>query len=420
MGVLTTIGDGFKDAFLMAWEVWWALVLGFAISGMVQAWVPRERIERALGGSGARPVAVATGLGAASSSCSYAAIAIAKSLFQKGASASTALAFQFASTNLVWELGLVLWVLIGWQFTLAEYIGGLVMIALMVVLLRAFVSPRLEAQAREHAQQADSGHQHHTAGERVRWRRRLTSTSAWSDVAHNFRGDWQMLYKEITAGFLLAGFIAQLGNGFFNDLFLKGSPALVQAVWGALIGPAIAVLSFVCSIGNVPLAAVLWSGGISFAGVMAFIFADLIVLPIIAIYRKYYGTRYALRIVALMFVTMVLAALIIAGLFSAAQLIPTGPRPSRGDIFGTITVNYKLLLNVLGLVVFGAFFWLTSRRGVTDPVCGMKVDQAKAIRKDFGTETFYFCSEHCLHAFETNPETEPLSVIPQTEQEALR
>jgi uncharacterized protein len=403
MGVLATIGNGFKDAFLMAWEVWWALVLGFAISAVVQAWVPRGQIERALGGSGARPVAVATGLGAASSSCSYAAIAIAKSLFQKGASASTALAFQFASTNLVWELGLVLWVLIGWQFTLAEYVGGLVMIVLMALLLRVFVSPRLEAQAREHARQADTGHQHHMAGERMSWRQRLTSTSAWSDVAHNFRGDWQMLYKEIAIGFLLAGFIAQLGNGFFNALFLKSSPALVQTVWGAFIGPVIAVLSFVCSVGNVPLAAVLWSGGISFAGVMAFIFADLIVLPIIAIYRKYYGTRYTLRIVGLMFVTMVAAALIVDGLFSAVGLIPTGPRPSHGDIFGTIAVNYKLLLNVLGLVVFGAFFWLTARRGVADPVCGMKVDKAKAIGKDFGTETYYFCSEHCLHAFETTP-----------------
>ncbi len=403
MDVLEVIWHGLRDSFLMAWEVWWALVLGFAISAIVQAWVPRERIEHALSGDGAGPLARATGLGAASSSCSYAAIAIAKSLFQKGASASSALAFQFASTNLVWELGLVLWVLIGWQFTLAEYLGGLVMIVLMAVLLRVFVSPRLEQQAREHAQQADTGHQHHMAGEQMSWRERLTSASGWSDVAHNFRGDWQMLYKEITVGFLLAGFIAQLGNGFFNGLFLKGSPALVQVVWGALIGPVIAMLSFVCSVGNVPLAAVLWSGGISFAGVMAFIFADLIVLPIIAIYRKYYGTSYALRIVALMFVTMVLAALIVNGLFSLAGLIPTGPRPSRGDIFGTIAVNYKLLLNVLGLVIFAALFWLTARRGVTDPVCGMKVDKAKAIRKDFGAESFYFCSEHCLHAFQVSP-----------------
>jgi uncharacterized membrane protein YraQ (UPF0718 family)/YHS domain-containing protein len=402
--VLEVLWHGLKDSFLMAWEVWWALVFGFAISGIVQTWVPRERIENALSGSGPKPVALATGLGAASSSCSYAAIAIAKSLFQKGASATTALAFQFASTNLVWELGLVLWVLIGWQFTLAEYIGGLVMIGLMAVLLRVFVSPRLEAEAREHAQEADSGHQHHPAGERLSWRQRLTSMSAWSDVAHNFRGDWQMLYKEVTIGFLLAGFIAQLGNDFFNSLFLRDTGGVLGAIENVMVGPIIAVLSFVCSVGNVPLAAVLWSGGISFAGVLAFLFADLIVLPIIAIYRKYYGTRFALRIVALMFVTMVIAALVVDGLFNGLGLIPTGPRPSRGDIFGTITVNYKLFLNVLGLVVFAAFFWLTARRGVTDPMCGMKVDRAKAIRMDFGGETFYFCSEHCLHAFEIDPD----------------
>lgn len=210
-GVLEVVWHGLRDA----WEVWWALVLGFAISAIVQAWVPRDRIESLMSGSGPRPIAWATGLGAASSSCSYAAIAIGKSLFQKGASAASALAFQFASTNLVWELGLVLWVLIGWQFTLAEYVGGIVMIVLMTVLLRLFVSRRLEADARERAQQADTGHQHHTASEELSWRERLTSARAWSDVAHNFRGDWQMLWKEIAIGFLLAGYVAQLGNGFF-------------------------------------------------------------------------------------------------------------------------------------------------------------------------------------------------------------
>src|SRR5437667_7827625 len=173
--IVSKIGDGLWNAFLMAWEVWWALVLGFAISAIVQAWVPRQRIEGALSGAGPAPIAKATGLGAASSSCSYAAIAIAKSLFQKGASAASALAFQFASTNLVWELGVVLWVLIGWQFTLAEYVGGLVMIVLMTVALRVFVSRRVEQEAREHAQAADTGHQHHTAGERLGWRARLTS-----------------------------------------------------------------------------------------------------------------------------------------------------------------------------------------------------------------------------------------------------
>ncbi len=400
--VLTTVGDGFKDAFLMAWEVWWALVLGFAISAIVQAWVPRERIQNALGGSGFRPVAVATGLGAASSSCSYAAIAIAKSLFQKGASAASALAFQFSSTNLVIELGIVMWVLIGWQFTLAEFIGGLVLIAIMTVLLRLFVSKRLEEQAREHAQEADSGHQHHSAGEHMTIRQRLTSASAWSDVAHNFRNDWSMVWKEVLIGFLLAGFIGQLPNSFFNALFIEHAPAGLKLIENAIVGPIIAILSFVCSVGNVPLAAVLWSGGISFAGVIAFIFADLIVVPIVLIYRKYYGNAYAFRIVALMFVTMVAAALIVDGLFGGAGLIPHA-RPTRADIFSSIKIDYKLFTNIVGVAVFVVLFALTVRRGVTDPVCGMKVDKAKAIRMDFGEDAFYFCSDHCLHAFEANP-----------------
>jgi uncharacterized membrane protein YraQ (UPF0718 family)/YHS domain-containing protein len=404
-GVLSTIGEGFKQSFLMAYEVWWALVLGFAISAIVQAWVPRHRIENALSGSGVTPVAKATGLGAASSSCSYAAIAIAKSLFQKGASAVSILAFQFASTNLVWELGLVLWVLIGWQFTLGEYVGGIVMIVMMAAALRLFVSPRLEESARRYAQEADTGHQHHSAGseEGMSWRRRLTSPDSWSDVAHNFRGDWQMLWKEITIGFLLAGFIGLLGDDFFNGLFLKDAPPLVVTIENVIVGPLIAVLSFVCSVGNIPLAAVLWSGGISFAGVMAFIFADLIVLPIIAAYRKYYGWPFAWRITVLMFVTMVGAALIVDGLFSGLNLIPTGARPTRNDIFGSVELDYKLVLNVVALAIFAALFWLTMRRGVTDPVCGMKVDREKAVRKDVAGETFYFCSEHCLHAFEADP-----------------
>ena len=395
--VLPTIANGLKDALLMAWTVWWALVLGFAISAIVQAWVPRERIQRALGGSGARPVAIATGLGAASSSCSYAAIAIAKSLFQKGSSAASALAFQFASTNLVIELGIVMWILLGWQFTLAQFLGGLILIAVMSVLLRMFVSKRVEESARGHAQQADTGHQHHTAGEHMSIRERLTSVSAWSDVAHNFRNDWTMLYKEIALGFLLAGFVGQLPNSFFNSLFIIHAPAAVKLIENALVGPLIAVLSFVCSVGNVPLAAVLWSGGIGFAGVISFIFADLIVLPIVLIYRKYYGTRFAMRIVALMLVTIVIAALIVDGLFSAAGLIPH-VRPTRADIFSSVKVDYKLFTNILGVAIFVALFALTVRRGATDPVCGMKVDKNKAIRMQAQGKTLYFCSDHCATA----------------------
>jgi uncharacterized membrane protein YraQ (UPF0718 family)/YHS domain-containing protein len=300
----------------------------------------------------------------------------------------------------VWELGLVLWVLIGWQFTLAEYVGGIVMIVLMTLLLRLFVNRRLEQEARERAVNADTGHQHHMASEELSWRERLTTTRAWSDVAHNFRGDWQMLWKEIATGFLLAGFIAQFTNGFFEKLFITSAPAPLPTIENVIVGPIIAVISFVCSVGNVPLAAVLWSGGISFAGVLAFLFADLIVVPILLIYRKYYGARFTVRITALMFVTMVIAALIVDAIFSALGLIPSGPRPTRADIFSSIHVNYKLALNVLGLAIFAVLFWLTARRGATDPVCGMKVDRDKALRLELAGQTHHFCSEHCLLAFQ--------------------
>ncbi len=401
-GVADTIADGLWNAVLMAWEVWWALVLGFLISAIVQAWVPREAIERRLSGSGPRPVAWATGLGAASSSCSYAAVAIGKSVFQKGASAASTLAFQFASTNLVWELGLVLWVLIGWQFAVAEYVGGIVMIVLMAAALRIFVSPRVEARAREHARKADTGHQHHSVASQGSWRKRVTSASAWSDVAHNFRGDWRMLYREIGLGFVLAGFVALLDPEVFNTLFVSDAPAGVRTVENVLAGPLIAVLSFVCSVGNVPLAAVLWANGISFAGVMAFIFADLIVLPILVIYRKYYGWAFAVRITLLMLATMIIAALLVDGLFSAAGLIPS-ERPSADDVFGSIGVDYKLALNLVATAIFLALIGLTLRRGARDPVCGMTVDRSKALRERHAETTYFFCSGHCKALFDADP-----------------
>jgi uncharacterized membrane protein YraQ (UPF0718 family)/YHS domain-containing protein len=398
MSLLDTIWEGLSNALLMAWTVWWALVFGFAVSAVVQAWVPRARIERALGGSGARPVAVATALGAASSSCSYAAVAIAKSLFAKGASAASSLAFQFASTNLVVELGAVIWILIGWQFALAELVGGLIAIAIMTLFLRRFVSPRLEQQAREHAKLADAGHQHQAAGQSMSLRHRLRSSAAWSDVAHNFRNDWAMLYREIAAGFLLAGFIGMLGSDFFNGLFIVDAPGPLRLAENVLVGPLIAILSFVCSVGNIPLAAVLWSGGIGFAGVVAFIFADLVVLPIVAIYRKYYGTAFAVRIVALMLVAMVLAALATDGIFGGTGLIPH-VRPTRADIFGSVKVDYKLFTNLLGTVVFVALFALTARRGATDPVCGMRVDRLAAVKLHEGARTEHFCSQHCADSY---------------------
>jgi uncharacterized protein len=395
MPVLEKIWEGLEQSFLMAYEVWWALVIGFAISGIVQAWVPRARIQSALSGSGFGPIARATGLGAASSSCSYAAIAIARSLFAKGASAITALAFQFASTNLVWELGLVLWVLMGWQFTLAEFVGGIVMIALMAVMLRRFVSPALEERARVHAEEAagestggcghDHGaHEHHDHGAHAGHdhgghdhggshdhgapgperplRESIRSAEAWREVAGNFVMDWSMLWKEIAIGFLLAGFIGLLGDDFFNVLFITDAPPLLRTIENVIVGPLIAVLSFVCSVGNVPLAAVLWSGGIGFGGVVAFLFADLIVIPIVLAYRKYYGNAFAFRITALMLVTIILAALIVDGVFGVVGLVPTGPRPTRTDVFGSVGLNYKLVLNVIATAIFLALVWL-SRSG---------------------------------------------------------
>jgi uncharacterized membrane protein YraQ (UPF0718 family)/YHS domain-containing protein len=402
--VLHVLWHGLRDALLMGWQVWWALALGFFVSAVVQAWVPREKISSSLGPGGVRPLALATCLGAASSSCSYAATAIAKSLFQKGATASSALAFQLASTNLVWELGFVLWVLIGWQFTLAEYVGGIVMIVLMALLLRRFVPASLEAQARDHARAAQTGHEHHMAGQPLTLRARLSSAAAWSDVAHNFRGDWQMVYREIGLGLLISGYVAQIDQHAFHTIFLSSSPALARTVWGALIGPVVAILTFVCSVGNIPLAAVLWSGGISFAGVLAFIFADLVILPIIAIYRKYYGRVFATRIVALLLVTMVAAALLVQLLFGGLGLIPSGVRPSHSHIFTGVHADYKLVLNAIGLVLFAALFALTLRRGAVDPVCGMAVDRAQALRADHRGQTFYFCSSGCRETFLANPE----------------
>jgi uncharacterized protein len=389
LGVIDVIWHGVRDSLLMAWEVWWALVLGFAISAIVQAWVPRERVRATLGSGGPAAVSKATLLGAASSSCSYAAVAIGRSLMEKGASVTAALSFSFASTNLVWELGLVLWALIGWQFTVAEYIGGLVMIALMALLRRSFVSREVEAEARarlaapaaggeqgdhcadhddhdhDHAAHHDHDHDHaanqqHGGGSS--WRERLASIDAWRAVGTFFVADWRMLWREIAIGFVLAGFIAQLPNSAFGALFIHHAPAPLPALENALVGPLIAIASFVCSIGNVPLAAVLWSGGISFSGVVSFLFADLLVIPIIAIYRRSYGGRFTARIVALMFVTIVLSALVVAGAFHLLGWIPQGPRPDRGHVFGAVRVDYKLALNAVGIVVFAGLVALTRTR----------------------------------------------------------
>jgi len=404
--VFDRIGDGLWNAFQMAWEVGWALVLGFTLSGIVQAWVPRSRMERALGGRDLRTVALATGLGAASSSCSYAAVAIAKSMFQKGASVVTAMAFQFASTNLVFEIGIVMWIFLGWQFTLAEFVGGLLLIPLMWAGIRLFVTRRLEEEARAHAVAVQAGHVHHTAAaEGLSWRGRLTSVEAWSDVAHNFRGDWEMLWKEITGGFVIAGFIALLPMSFFNDLFITDAPAPLRLAENVVVGPLVAVLSFVCSVGNVPLAAVLWAGGISFSGTIAFIYADLIIVPILLIYRKYYGAKAAAILAGIMFGAIVTAALAVDGLFAAAGLVPE-TRPDIDSITDRgVTWNYTTFLNILFLAVAAALIGLTLDRGARDPVCGMTVERSKTpFRSEWNGKTVYFCSAGCKERFDADPE----------------
>jgi hypothetical protein len=403
--VIEKIGDGFWNAFQMAWEVGWALVLGFLLSGIVQAWVPRARMERALGGRDFRSVALSTGLGAASSSCSYAAVAIAKSMFQKGASLANAMVFQFASTNLVFEIGIVMWIFLGWEFTLAEFLGGLILIVLMWIGIRLFVTRRVEAEAHEHALEAETGHEHRSAGgEELPWRRRLTSVDAWSDVAHNFRGDWEMLWKEITVGFLIAGFVALLPMSFFNGLFITDAPAWIRIPENVVVGPLVAVLSFVCSVGNVQLAAVLWAGGISFAGVIAFIYADLLIIPILLIYRRYYGTRVAALVAGIMFGAIVLAALVVTGIFGLAGLIPE-TRPDVDSITGRgIEWNYTTFLNIVFFGVAAALIGLTLRNSVRDPVCGMTVDRSKTpFRSEWGGQTYYFCSEGCKSRFDADP-----------------
>ena len=405
MDVLERIGDGLWNAFQMAWEVGWALVLGFALSGVVQAWIPRSRMESALGGRDLRTAGLATGLGAASSSCSYAAVAIAKSMFQKGASLATAMAFQFASTNLVFEIGIVMWIFLGWEFTLAEFVGGLFLIVFMWAGIRYVVTRRLEEQAREHALHAQTGHEHHMAGSKgLSWRERLTSLRAWSDVAHNFRGDVEMLWKEIAAGFLIAGFVALLPMDFFNALFLTDAPAWIRIPENVVVGPLVAILSFVCSVGNVPLAAVLWAGGISFSGVIAFIYADLLIVPILLIYRKYYGDRMAVLISGIMFGSIVLAALLVSAIFGVAGLIPSD-RPDVESITERgIAWNYTTVLNIVFFTLAAALWALTVRRGARDPVCGMTVDRSTKFRSDWQGRTYYFCGAGCKSRFDAEPE----------------
>jgi uncharacterized membrane protein YraQ (UPF0718 family) len=353
-------------AFGMAWEILWALILGFTLSAAVQAVVSKAEMTRLLPDDSPRSLTLASLLGAASSSCSYAAVALARSIFRKGANFTAAMAFEFASTNLVIELGILLALLLGWQFTLGEFIGGPLMILLLAVLFRRFLKPDLVAEARRQADRglrgSMEGHAEMdmsvTEGPLLA---RITSPSGFTAISHYFVMDWAAIWKDIVVGLLIAGALAAwVPMEAWQSVFLSANPTLAL-IWGPLIGPLISVVSFVCSIGNVPLAAVLWNGGISFGGVLAFIFADLLILPILNIYRKYYGLRMTAFLAVTFYVTMVVAALVVELVFGALGLIPA--HRNALVVEASISLNYTTILNVIFLALAALLVWRFLRTG---------------------------------------------------------
>jgi hypothetical protein len=347
-------GQALSFAFAMFWEILWALIIGFALSAAVQAIVSKSEMTRLLPDDSPRSLSIACGLGAASSSCSYAAVALARSIFRKGANFTSSMAFEFASTNLVIELGIILALLIGWQFTAAEFVGGPLMIVFLAFLFRAFLRPRMISSALDQANKGLQGIMEGHAGMDMA----VTEGSIWSRVrssrgvtaiSHYFVMDWASIWRDIAIGLLVAGALAAwVPESFWRDFFLVSHPTLAK-FWGPLIGPVVAIVSFVCSIGNVPLAAVLWNGGISFGGVIAFIFADLIVLPILNIYRKYYGWKMAGFLFLTFYATMVAAGLVIEFVFDGLGLIPSARKAKVVEAH--VTFNYTTVLNVAFLLL---------------------------------------------------------------------
>jgi uncharacterized membrane protein YraQ (UPF0718 family) len=366
MSLVTALLDALSMAFGMAWEILWALILGFALSAAVQAVVSKSEMTRLLPDDSPRSVATATGLGAASSSCSYAAVALARSIFRKGADFTSTIAFEFASTNLVIELGIIMAILLGWQFTLGEFVGGPLMIALLWLLFRLFLSQGLLEAARRQAERGLRGSMEGHAEMDMAVtegpiHKRITSSDGFTAISHYFVMDWASIWRDIVGGLLIAGALAAwVPKEFWQAFFLEGNP-LLAALWGPLVGPVVAVISFVCSIGNVPLAAVLWNGGISFGGVMAFIFADLIVLPILNIYRKYYGWRMSLFLLATFYAAMVVAGLVVELVFGLLGLIPE-ERNAR-VVEASIQLNYTTVLNIVFLILAAVLVWRFLRTG---------------------------------------------------------
>jgi uncharacterized protein len=364
--ILAELGDALSFAFGMFWEILWALILGFAISGTVQAVVSKAEMRRLLPDDSPRSLGIACGLGAATSSCSYAAVAMARSVFRKGADFTSAMVFEFAATNLVIELGIVMAVLLGWQFTLAEFVGGPLMIVILALLFRRFLSRRLVKEARGQAERGLLGSMEGHAemdmsvtGGTI-WQR-LRSPKGFTAVANYFVMDWAAIWKDIVGGLLIAGALAAwVPNSFWESFFFSGHENFAK-FWGPLVGPLVAVISFVCSVGNVPLAAVLWNGGISFGGVVAFIFADLIVFPILNIYRKYYGLKVAGFLLATFYTAMIAAALAVEFFFQAAGLV--SEERSAKIVEASVTWNYTTVLNVIFLGLAAALVWRFVRTG---------------------------------------------------------
>jgi uncharacterized membrane protein YraQ (UPF0718 family) len=356
--VIGAIGHALSITGAMTWAITWALILGFALSAVVQAVVRKSTVVRLLGDDRPRTLARAAGLGAASSSCSYAAVALARSLFRRGADFTAAMAFEIASTNLVIELGVILALLMGWQFTLAEFTGGPVMIVILAVLFRRLLTERLTSQARVQADHGIAGSMegHATMDMSIQrpgsFASRLLSGEGYTAVAHVFVMEWAAIIRDLAIGLLAAGAIAAwVPDAFWQAFFITGHP-LAAKVWGPLIGPVVAIVSFVCSIGNVPLAVVLWKGGISFGGVIAFIFADLIIAPILNIYRKYYGRAMALFLLGTFYVAMVGAGYVVEVVFGGLGLIPS-PASAKIPDQG-VSWDYTTWLNIIFLLLAAA------------------------------------------------------------------
>jgi len=380
MRALDAIGHALSVAGTMTWEITWSLILGFALSAVIQALVRRDTITRLLGDDRPRTLATAAALGAVSSSCSYAAVALARALFRKGASFTAAMVFEIASTNLVIELGIILALLIAWQFTLAEFIAGPIMIAAVAVAFRLFVRGKLIRAARQQADKGQAGSMEGHAAMDMSIRtggsfwRRLASSEGCTAVSRIFVMEWASVIRDVVGGLLIAGAIgAWVPDAFWRHLFLTQHP-LAAKIWGPLIGPVISLLSFVCSIGNVPLAAVLWNGGISFGGVLAFILADLIIIPILFIYQKYYGAKMTLIILGFFYGSMVVAGYLVEILFGGLGLIPA-ERAAKVSAVG-IQWNYTSVLNIIFLVLAAAMLirFFTSGAGYMLKMMGGKPD----------------------------------------------